>query len=122
MPGLDVPSLETNDLAELDGPESFRILGRADNVIISGGIKYFPEILEKKLEALIPCPFFIGSQPDETLGHRIVLVVEARADEHMKNTMETYFTQRLDRYERPKDILFKDTLKRTETGKIIRQI
>lgn len=122
MPGLDVTSLETNDLAELDGAETFKILGRADNVIISGGIKYFPEVLEKKLEDLIACPFFIGSQPDETLGHRIVLVVEARADAHMKNTLETHFTQHLDRYERPRDILFKDTLKRTETGKIIRQI
>nr|WP_319392961.1 AMP-binding protein [uncultured Desulfobacter sp.] len=122
MPGLDVPSLVTNDLAELDGPESFRILGRADNVIISGGIKYFPEVLEKKLEDLIACPFFIGSQPDEILGHKIVLVVEARADEDMKKKLVTHFTQRLDRYERPRDILFKDTLKRTETGKIIRQI
>ena len=84
MPGLDVPFLETNDLAALDGPETFRILGRADNVIICGGIKYFPETLEKKLEDLIACPFFIGSQPDETLGHRIVLVIEGRTDEHMK--------------------------------------
>ena len=122
MPGLDVPFLETNDLAELDGPEIFKILGRVDNVIISGGIKYFPETLEKKLEDLIACPFFIGSQPDETLGHRIVLVIEAREDEHMKKTLETHFSQCLDRYERPKDILFKDTLTRTETGKIIRQI
>nr|WP_321399998.1 AMP-binding protein [uncultured Desulfobacter sp.] len=122
MPGLDVPFLETNDLAKLDGPESFRILGRADNVIICGGIKYFPEILEKKLEDLIASPFFIGSQPDETLGNRIVLVVEGRDDEHMKKILKAHFSQRLDRYERPKDILFKDTLKRTETGKIIRQI
>jgi O-succinylbenzoic acid--CoA ligase len=122
MPGLDLPCLVTNDLAELDGPETFRILGRADNVIISGGIKYFPEVLEKKLEDLITCPFFFGAQPDETLGHRIILVIEARADEHIKKMLEAHFRQRLERYERPKGIVFKDTFKRTETGKIIREI
>jgi O-succinylbenzoic acid--CoA ligase len=91
-------------------------------VIISGGIKYFPEVLEKKLEDLITCPFFFGAQPDETLGHRIILVIEARADEHIKKMLEAHFRQRLERYERPKSIVFKDTFKRTETGKIIREI
>jgi len=121
MPGLDAPCLVTNDLAELDGHKAFRILGRADNVIISGGIKYFPEILEKKLEDLIAYPFFIGALPDETLGHRIILAIEARADEQLEKKLEAFFAQRLDRYERPRDIVFKDTFKRTETGKIIRQ-
>ena len=121
MPGLDAPSLVTNDLAELDGNKTFKILGRADNVIISGGIKYFPEIIEKKLEDLITYPFFIGALPDKILGHRIVLVIEARPNEYIEKTLRAFFTQRLDRYERPKDIVFKDTFKRTESGKIIRQ-
>ena len=122
MPGLDGPCLVTNDLSELDDNKTFRILGRADNVIISGGIKYFPETLEKKLGDLIDYPFFIGALPDETLGHRIVLAIEARADEQLEKKLEAFFVQRLDRYEKPKDIVFKDKFERTETNKIIRRI
>jgi len=122
MPGLDPPSLVTHDLAELDDHKTFRILGRADNVIISGGIKYCPETLEKKLENRIEHPFFIGALPDEILGHRIVLVIEARADEQLEKKLKTLFARHLDRYERPRDIVFKDTFARTETQKIIRRI
>lgn len=122
MPGLAGPYLFTNDLAELDDNKTFRILGRADNVIISGGIKYFPETLEEKLEDLIEYPFFIGALPDETLGTRIVLVIEARADEQLEKKLERFFVRRLDRYERPKHIVFKKKFERTETKKIIRRI
>ncbi|MCG8552931.1 MAG: AMP-binding protein [Desulfobacterales bacterium] len=121
MPGLDAPNLETNDLAELEGNKRFRIVGRADNVIISGGIKYFPEMIEKKLEDLIAYPFFIGAVPDEILGHRIVLVIEARPGEGIEKKLDLLFKQRLGRYERPKDVVFKDTFKRTGSGKIVRQ-
>jgi len=122
MPGLDAPCLVTNDLAELDDHKTFKILGRADHVIISGGIKYFPEALEKKLDDLIEYPFFVGALPDKILGHKIVLVIEARADEQLEKKLDAFFAKRLDRYERPKDIVFKDAFKRTETGKIIRRI
>nr|WP_320017228.1 AMP-binding protein [uncultured Desulfobacter sp.] len=114
-------SLTTNDLAELVDRTTFRVLGRADNVIISGGIKYFPETIEKKLENTIEQPFFIGSLPDETLGRRMVLVIEAMPDNRLEKRVTQLFDQCLDRYERPKKIVFKKSFKRTETGKIIRQ-
>ena len=113
--------LTTNDLAELVDRTTFRILGRADNVIISGGIKYFPETIEKKLENKIEQPFFIGSLPDEILGRRMVLVIEAMSDNSLEKRVTHVFDQCLDRYERPKKIVFKESFKRTETGKIIRQ-
>ena len=122
LPGLDnsVP-LITNDLAELIDRVTFRILGRADNVIISGGIKYFPETIEKKLESAIEQPFFIGSLPDETLGRCMVLVIEAMPDNLFEKRVAQLLDQYLYRYERPKKIVFKKPFKRTETGKIIRQ-
>ncbi|MDE5839543.1 MAG: AMP-binding protein, partial [Muribaculaceae bacterium] len=39
----------TNDLAEMTGENEFRILGRADNCVISGGVKIIPEEMEKRL-------------------------------------------------------------------------
>ncbi|MFW6259546.1 MAG: AMP-binding protein, partial [Tangfeifania sp.] len=43
LPGLENQPLQTTDLAELKNEKTFRILGRTDNVIISGGIKFSPE-------------------------------------------------------------------------------
>ena len=121
MPGLD-KRLVTNDLAQLDANNAFKILGRADNVIISGGIKYFPETIEKKLEKAIEQPFFIGSVPDETLGRRMVLVIETLEDSAIEQGVIQALVTNLDRYERPKKIIFKTPFERTQSGKVIRRV
>jgi len=41
--------LQTNDVVEMITDKTFRVLGRADHVIISGGLKYFPEQIFKLL-------------------------------------------------------------------------
>ena len=122
MPGLEENRLVTNDLARVVDGNRFCILGRADNVIISGGIKYFPEVLEKKLEPGVGYPFFIGSVPDEILGSRLVLVVEAREEKALEKKLSALCARVLDRYERPKAIVFKEVFHRTETGKRIRRM
>ncbi|PSM51674.1 o-succinylbenzoate-CoA ligase [Campylobacter blaseri] len=121
MPGLEKP-LITNDLANIINENEFEILGRADNIIISGGLKFIPEVIEKKLESYIDKPFFISSKIDEKLGHKIVLVIETKKDESYKKQIQKVFEEHLSRYERPKEIYFKDEFKRTKTGKIIRKL
>jgi o-succinylbenzoate---CoA ligase len=89
MPGLPEQPLQTTDLAELKDEKTFRILGRSDNVIISGGIKFSPEQIEKKLEPFISEPFLISSLPHESLGRQLVLVVEGKeSDENTKRLKE----------------------------------
>jgi O-succinylbenzoic acid--CoA ligase len=68
--------LETNDLAEIRADGTFRILGRIDNVINSGGIKIHAEELENELRAVISINFAITSVPDPQLGEAVVLLVE----------------------------------------------
>lgn len=119
MPGLEQP-LKTTDMAELKNSETFRILGRADHIIISGGIKYFPEEIEKKLEPHIKLPFYISSLPDDKLGQQIVMYVEAvetpEIKDHLAKTMSVY----LSKFEKPRQILFKNLFNRTLNGKLIR--
>jgi O-succinylbenzoic acid--CoA ligase len=43
-------------------------------------------------------------------------------DKFFEKKVAQLFEQYLDRYERPKKIVFKKPFKRTETGKIIRQL
>lgn len=65
----------TNDIAEITSSHSFRILGRADNIINSGGKKISPEELEQVLSSEFTFPFFISSQADVKWGEAVVIVV-----------------------------------------------
>ena len=110
--------LQTNDMAEVLSPNSFRILGRADDMIISGGIKYWPQEIEKKLEALIPARFVISAIADEKLGEKLVLVIEDTPADidwiHQKAT------ELLSPFERPKSIYFLEKFPQTPNGKLRR--
>jgi o-succinylbenzoate---CoA ligase len=117
LPELNEP-LQTNDLAELQTNTSFWILGRADSVIISGGIKYSPEAIEKKLEGLIDQRFVILSVPDAKLGEKIVLVVEGKP--FPISSFQKKLKILLPQYEQPKMILFVHQFPETSSGKIIR--
>lgn len=120
MPGLKDGNLQTNDLAELKNETTFRILGRADNRIVSGGLKFSPEAIERKLESAIGLPFYISSKPHEQLGQQLVLVVEAPESAALALQLKTTCETRLDRYEQPREIIFTGRLPRTENGKLKR--
>lgn len=121
MPGLNTSFLQTNDIAELMDDTTFQILGRVDNVIISGGIKYSPEVIEKKLEADLVFPFMISSFPDEKLGKRIVLLVEHEENEELSNKLNFILKSKLTKFECPRQVVFVDNLPNTENGKLKRK-
>jgi len=68
--------LVTNDIVELITYKKFIWKGRFDNVINSGGVKLFPEQIEKKLQLVIRQRFFVTSQPDKQLGNKLILIIE----------------------------------------------
>ena len=111
-------TLQSNDLAELQTNTSFRILGRVDSVIISGGLKYSPEVIEKKLEGLFNQRFVISSIPDEKLGEKLVLIIEG--EPYPIGTIQEKMKELLLPFEQPKIILFMDQFPETTSGKIIR--
>jgi len=111
-------SLQINDVAEVISPTSFRILGRADDVIISGGIKYLPQSIERKLESLIDKRFVISSMPDEMLGEKLVLVIEGIPSE--TEGLQEKTAEILPPFERPKLVYFLANFPQTPNGKIKR--
>lgn len=110
--------LITNDIAELDDFGRFKIIGRADNIINSGGIKLQAEKLEEKLSAVLSFPFLITSVPDDQYGEVPVLLVQST-----DGATPNGFSPReavnavLGKYEKPKYIFFIKDLPRTETDK-----
>ncbi len=73
--------VQTNDVVDLPGATHFRLVGRADSVINSGGVKMQPEPVERLIQTYLAehshSPrLFIAGLPDERLGQRVVLVLE----------------------------------------------
>jgi O-succinylbenzoic acid--CoA ligase len=119
-PHLDQPLVITNDLADVGDDGSFRWLGRADNVINSGGIKIFPEQVERKLQHIITEQrFIITSLPDEKLGQKVVLVIEDSTSRNFEYSSRL-INQILDHYEKPREIFFLKKFPLTPAGKIKR--
>jgi o-succinylbenzoate---CoA ligase len=110
--------LITNDRAEIRADGTFRILGRQDNVIITGGMKVQAEVLEEFLNDFIDQPFAVTSIPDDKFGEIIVLAVEGSINEAL--LAQTLHAENLPSHQFPKKIVQLEVLPRTESGKINR--
>lgn len=121
-PDYSFKRLVTNDIVELQSDDSFCWLGRFDNVINSGGIKFHPEQLEKKLEGIIPYPFFFRSMPDEKWGQAIEMVVECQQSHSTEAVIACTMAckRNLVKEAFPKRITIVPELPRTSNGKLKR--
>jgi O-succinylbenzoic acid--CoA ligase len=117
-PTLNPETLITNDIAEINERGQFRIIGRKDNTINTGGVKVQIEEVELLLtekSGLKDC-FRISWREHQVLGQEVVMLVDASVTEQkmalLRNAIST-----LPKYWQPKDIVAVDTLPMTETGK-----
>jgi o-succinylbenzoate synthase len=113
---LEGKPILSNDAVELLSDQCFRWLGRYDNVINSGGIKLFPEVIEQKLRPHITKrDFFISKISDSILGQKIVLYIEGEPFQLPEDIWDS-----LTKFEKPNDIRFITEFYRTSSGKLIR--
>ena len=104
--------LVTNDIAELSAEGRFRILGRKDNVICSGGIKIQAEEVERQLHAHLHVPYLITKRTDVKFGEAVVLLTEGDIEE-ARQVCERI----LPKYYQPRLYLHVAHLPMTPTGK-----
>ncbi len=122
-PHLSTRQFITNDVVSLLDPRHFRWVGRYDNVIISGGLKYSAEALEQRIAPLITSRYYITAAPDERLGQRIILVIEGEpCDEAALQQLRQRLMQHLTHYEMPREIHFLPHFAETYSGKVKREI
>lgn len=110
-------TLVTNDIAEICDDGKFRILGRKDNVICSGGIKIQIEEVEALLRPHLHQPYVITKAKDDKFGEAVVLLTESEELQQAKSVCEDI----LPRYWQPKHYLHVDSIPMTETGKPARK-
>lgn len=126
-PAVHDGPLVTNDIAELTTPVTndtvggapqcrFRILGRKDNVICSGGVKIQAEEVERLLLPHLSAPFLITKRPDEKFGEVVVLLTEGDTKE-----AADVATQILPKYWQPRLYIHVSQIPLTATGKPARK-
>ncbi|MBQ8521451.1 MAG: AMP-binding protein [Bacteroides sp.] len=105
--------LTTNDIAEINAEGRFRILGRKDNIINSGGVKIQIEQVEAALREHISTPFQITSAPDKKFGEVVAMLYEEGTEAELRETCRRI----LPPYRVPKRYVRTEKLPLTETGK-----
>ena len=93
----------------------FRIKGRKDNVICSGGIKIQIEEVEALLKPHLEKPFMIAKKKDEKFGEIAVLLTEDKEIEKVEATIRRLLSDH--KYWIPREFLYVEHLPLTETGK-----
>ena len=118
-PLVSAEVLTTNDIAEIrkEGTKTcFRIIGRKDNVINTGGIKIQIEELELLLRPHLFEPYAITKRSHEKFGEEVVLLTESTELE----AIEAICRRILPKYWMPHNFQTVAVIPTTETGKIAR--
>ena len=98
----------------------FRIKGRKDNVICSGGIKIQIEEVEEFLKPYLEKPFMLAKKEDEKFGEIAVLLSEDKEIKTVEATIRRLLSDH--KYWIPREFRYVEHLPLTETGKPKRSI
>ena len=119
-PEFTYKEISTNDIVEIIDEHHFIWRGRDDNVINTGGIKVFPEEIEKKLSPIIPYPFYVIGEKHEKWGESVTLYIESNDNSIDKSKIIDEAASILKKYELPKKIKCVEKFVYTESKKIKR--
>jgi long-chain acyl-CoA synthetase len=115
--------LRTGDIASLDAEGYLTIVDRKKDMIIVGGFKVFPSEIEGVIAAH-PAIAEVGcvGVPDERAGQAIKACIVLRAQESVSpEELREFCRTSLTAYKVPKLIEFRDSLPKTNIGKVLRR-
>ncbi len=121
--------VQTNDVVELTSPMQFRLLGRADRIINSGGVKIQPEQVEQVIDNVLSgsdlgsektnSRLFVAGLPDERLGQRVVVFLENQIIRpNQWASIQAAIGAELGVYAVPKAFITVEKFSETPTGKV----
>ena len=116
----------TGDLAWKDEDGFYWYVGRADDVIKSSGYRIGPFEIENvimELPYVLECG--VSAAPDEVRGQvvkaSIVLVKGYEGSDELRKQIQDYVKSRTAPYKYPRIVVFRESLPKTTSGKIIRK-
>jgi NitT/TauT family transport system permease protein len=113
----------TGDLGRFDEDGYIYILGRADDMIIIGGMNVYPSELENVLIAhdKVAEVAVVGIQDAERGQALKAVIVPKVGEEVSKRELMRFCRERLANFKLPKTIEFRDSLPRSRTGKVAKR-
>ncbi|OBK19707.1 AMP-binding protein [Mycobacterium asiaticum] len=113
----------TGDMGYLDEEGRLYIVGREDDMIVSGGENVYPRALENALAGHpdVAENAVVGVH-DEQFGRRLAAYVVLRPDsEADPPTLREYLKGKVSRFEQPRDINIVASIPRNPAGKVVRR-
>src|SRR5262245_37597475 len=113
---------DTGDLGTLDDKEFLTLVGRKHDLIITSGYNVYPQVVERVISE---CPGVrecaVLGLPDEQRGERVAAVI-VRGDSQLDEAaLAAWCSERLVHYQRPRSIVFAESLPKNSLGKILRR-
>ncbi len=114
--------LRTGDIGMMDPDGYFKVVDRKKDMIIVSGFKVFPNEIEDIIQAhpKVKEVAAVG-MPSEKSGECVKLFVVKKDKSLSKNELLEYCKENLTGYKVPKEIEFRDSLPKTNVGKILRR-
>lgn len=123
LPAVDAEGwFATGDLAQQAADGSLRIVGRAKELIISGGENIHPAEIEQALSAhpaVAECAAF--GLPDAHWGEIVAVAVVLRRPAQ-EQVLRAHLAERLARFKQPRRWVFMEQLPKTALGKVQRAV
>jgi acyl-CoA synthetase (AMP-forming)/AMP-acid ligase II len=112
----------TGDMGYLDNSGRLYIVGREDDMIVSGGENVYPRALENALaEHPDVAENAVIGVPDEQFGRRLAAFVVVRPQRDIDEAaLREYLKGKVSRFEQPRDIHVVSSLPRNPAGKVVR--
>ncbi len=113
----------TGDLGKFDEDGELYVIGRVDDMIISGGENIHPEEVEDTLiRSKLVAGCAVVGMPDERLGAKVVAFIEpAVAGLRPEQIDEVCLNSELARFKRPKEYVLVKAIPRSASGKLLRR-
>lgn len=112
---------ETGDLGSRDAQGFLTLVGRTHDLIITNGFNVYPALVERILNE---CPGVrecaVVGVPDRHKGERVAAVVVGEPGVDAER-LEGFCRERLTDYQRPREIVFVESLPRNTMGKVLKR-
>ena len=111
--------MRTGDVSMQEPNGYFKIIGRNNDMIISGGLNIYPREIEKRLleHPEVTAAAVVGI-PDDDFGERVVAAIETKSINLDSQKLIQFTQETLARYKCPKIIRTIDALPRNAMGKV----
>jgi long-chain acyl-CoA synthetase len=113
---------KTGDIGFMDQGGYVKIIDRKKDMIVVSGFKVFPTELEEviaQLPGVLECA--VIGVPDEHTGEAVKLFVVKKDPSLTEQQIQAYCKEQLTNYKRPKQIVFRTELPKSNVGKILRR-